>query len=116
MDFTVSTSAIVSDFYAHLPSNGSELVLFDINRTATLACFFVRLRVHVRRILPAGPRNFRTTVVTNDGTSNLEEGEHVVEAGSTAESTRPLALAYPPTSILCRTLLFRSPPAIPSMA
>ena len=34
MDFTVSTRAIVTALYAQLPANGSELVLFDLNRTA----------------------------------------------------------------------------------
>ena len=33
MDFTVSTSAIISALYERLPANGSELVLFDVNRT-----------------------------------------------------------------------------------
>jgi alpha-beta hydrolase superfamily lysophospholipase len=33
MDFTVSTSAIITALYSHLPANGSELVLFDVNRT-----------------------------------------------------------------------------------
>ena len=33
IDFTVSTRAIITALYAHLPANGSELVLFDINRT-----------------------------------------------------------------------------------
>ena len=97
MDFTVSTSAIVSDFYAHLPPNGSEFVLFDINRTATLGLLLRQTSESMLgRILPAAPRNFRTTVVTNDGTSNGEEVERVVEAGATAESTRPLAFVYPP--------------------
>ena len=32
-DFTVSTRAILSALYAHLPANGSELVLFDVNRS-----------------------------------------------------------------------------------
>jgi alpha-beta hydrolase superfamily lysophospholipase len=36
IDFTVSTRAIVSSLYAHLPANGSELVLFDLNRDAKL--------------------------------------------------------------------------------
>ena len=36
MDFTVSTPAIISALYAHLPANGSELVLFDVNRTVKL--------------------------------------------------------------------------------
>jgi len=97
MDFTVSTSAIVSDFYARLPPNGSELVLFDINRTATLGLLLRQTSESMLgRILPAAPRNFRTAVVTNEGTSNGEEVERVVEAGTTAESTRPLAMAYPP--------------------
>ena len=33
---TVSARAIVSGLYAHLPSNGSELVLFDLNQAAKL--------------------------------------------------------------------------------
>lgn len=35
-DFTVSTRAIVTALYANLPANGSELVLFDVNRHAKL--------------------------------------------------------------------------------
>ena len=34
IDFTVSTRAVVSALYALLPPNGSELVLFDVNRSA----------------------------------------------------------------------------------
>ena len=34
VDFTVSTRAIVNALYVHLPANGSELVLFDLNRNA----------------------------------------------------------------------------------
>ena len=34
VDFTVSTRAIVDALYVHLPANGSELVLFDLNRSA----------------------------------------------------------------------------------
>ena len=36
VDFTVSTRAIVTGLYARLPENGSELVLFDLNRNAKL--------------------------------------------------------------------------------
>jgi hypothetical protein len=32
MDATVTTSAVVSAFYDRLPNDGSELVLFDLNR------------------------------------------------------------------------------------
>ena len=34
VDFTVSTRAIVDALYVHLPENGSELVLLDLNRNA----------------------------------------------------------------------------------
>ena len=34
VDFTVSTPAVISGLYDHLPANGSELVLFDLNRAA----------------------------------------------------------------------------------
>ena len=36
VDFTVSTRAVIASLYALLPANGSELVLFDINRAAKL--------------------------------------------------------------------------------
>ncbi len=36
IDFTVSTRAIITSLYVHLPANGSELVLFDLNRDAKL--------------------------------------------------------------------------------
>src|SRR5215470_2902362 len=64
MDFTVSTSAIISALYDHLPANGSELVLFDVNRTVK---FGPLLRpsadTALTRLLPAGARAYRTTII-----------------------------------------------------
>src|SRR5215510_15626236 len=37
VDFTVSTRAIVTALYERLPANGSELVLFDLNRNARVS-------------------------------------------------------------------------------
>ena len=42
VDFTVSTRAIVNALYVNLPANGSELVLFDINRAGALEPLFTR--------------------------------------------------------------------------
>ncbi len=43
MDSTVSTRAVVESLYRYLPDNGSELVVFDINRAADLgSCFALR--------------------------------------------------------------------------
>jgi alpha-beta hydrolase superfamily lysophospholipase len=95
-DFTVSTSAIVTALYAHLPANGSELVLYDLNRHTK---FGPLLRpgkeTLVERLLPDAPRHYRTTVVSNAGTGSYDVTERIIEAGATVESVRPLGLRYP---------------------
>ena len=97
VDFTVSTRAIVTALYAKLPANGSELVLFDLNRNAK---FGPLLRgdadTVLARLLPDAPRNFRTTVVTNVSRNSDQVLARTVEAGSTTETVRELGLAFPP--------------------
>jgi alpha-beta hydrolase superfamily lysophospholipase len=96
VDFTVSTRAIVTALYANLPANGSELVLFDFNRSGELG-LLIRpgMNTLLTRILPKPPRNFRTTVITNASPRSDEVVERVIEAGSTTEQVRPLGLRYP---------------------
>lgn len=95
VDFTVSTRAIIASLYAHLPANGSELVLFDMNRSAKLGPLLSSAADTVlTRILPPPPRRFRTAIITNAGDGE-EVVELVVEAGADAEQVRPLALIYP---------------------
>jgi len=97
MDFTVSTSAIISALYDHLPANGSELVLFDVNRTVK---FGPLLRpsadTALTRLLPAGARAYRTTIITNADVDSSEEVERTIEANALEETKRPLGLSYPP--------------------
>ena len=96
MDFTVSTSAIVSGLYDHLPANGSELVLFDVNRTVKFGPLLRRSAdTALARLLPAGPRAYRTTIISNADDHSSEAVERVTEAGETTERTRPLGLTYP---------------------
>ncbi len=96
VDFTVSTRAIVNALYAHLPANGSELVLFDLNRSAQFGPLFRPSADNVlARLLPAPPRAFRTTIITNASASEPGVVERVTEAGATTEQVRPLDLAYP---------------------
>ena len=97
VDFTVSTRAIVNALYANLPANGSELVLFDINRQVQFGPL-VRAGVEtaIARLLPEGPRTFRTTIVTNASAERADVVEQVVEAGHTQATARELGLAYPP--------------------
>ena len=96
VDFTVSTRAVISSLYAHLPANGSELVLFDINRAATLGPLLrTAAETVLSRILADPPRKFRTVVITNAGPESYEVVEKVTEAGTVTEQTRPLALGFP---------------------
>ena len=97
IDFTVSTRAIVASLYVHLPANGSELVLFDVNRDAKLGPLLRSASDAVlSRLLPPTPRRFRTTIVTNAAAGGSEVVERVIEAGADTEQERPLGLLYPP--------------------
>jgi len=96
IDFTVSTRAIISALYAHLPANGSELVLFDINRAAKFGPLLRRSAdTALARIIPNGPQRYRLTVVTNSDDMSGDMIERVTEAGSGDQKSRPLGLSYP---------------------
>ena len=96
VDFTVSTRAIITAFYNLLPANGSELVLFDINRMAYFGPLFRTFTdTVIDRLLPAPPRAFRTTIITNASPNTQEVAERVVEAGAATETVRRLGLSYP---------------------
>ena len=97
VDFTVSTQAVVSALYDHLPANGSELVLFDLNRHAVFGPFLREAAEgKLDRVLPAPPRAWRASIVTNAAPDAFDVVERVVEAGARDERTRALPLAYPP--------------------
>lgn len=96
MDFTVSTRAIVDAFYSQLPANGSELVLFDINRNTKLGPLLRATSYSaLMRLLPPLPRNFRTVIITNEDSGSDQVVERSIAAGSSEEVVRPLGLSYP---------------------
>ena len=99
LDFTVSTRAIVDALYAHLPANGSELVLFDLNRSAAVRPAAPReLDGHARwsacsrtRRATTGPRSSPTPARTA-----REVVARVIEAGARRrDRPRLLGLSYP---------------------
>jgi alpha-beta hydrolase superfamily lysophospholipase len=97
VDFTVSTRAIVTALYANLPANGSELVLFDLNRQAKFGPLLRNsVDTIVERLLPEPPRKFRATLVTNVSRSSEQVLARTVEAGSTVESVQELGYGFPP--------------------
>jgi hypothetical protein len=96
MDYTVSTSAIVSALYAHLPANGSELVLFDVNRTVKFGPLLRRSAdTALTRLLPSSARSYRTTIITTEDDGSSEAVERTTEAGEAREHIRALGLTYP---------------------
>lgn len=95
VDFTVNASAVVDGLYRHLPANGSELALFDLNRNAAFGPLLTSgAAAALQRLAGTGPVNYALTMVTNDGT-----GADVMirrrAAGDSAFSTSPLGLAWP---------------------
>ncbi|WP_425351431.1 alpha/beta hydrolase [Methylocystis bryophila] len=96
MDFTVSTQAVVSGLYSHLPANGSELVLFDVNRNAKFGPLLrASAETALSRLAPPEQRTYRLTVITNTDEGTDDVVERVVEANSTVDHTRALGLFYP---------------------
>lgn len=96
VDATVSTPALVRDFFDRLPSRGHELVVFDINRLSGLEPFIRPADAAlVARLSTGGPRSHRRTLVTNVSRDALEVKAVSVEPGETARVEEPLGMAWP---------------------
>lgn len=96
MDSTVSTRAVIRALYNELPANGSELVLFDVNRTVNFGPLLrPNAAAAVGRLLPAPPRRYQTTVIANASPESGDAIARITLAGETAESEQPLGLVYP---------------------
>ncbi|WP_145513412.1 alpha/beta hydrolase [Yersinia massiliensis] len=97
MDSTVSTRAVVTALYNHLPKNGSEVVLFDLNRAASFGPLLRNSSyTALARLLPPPPRNYSATVITNVSPQSNETVAITTLAGQTNETTVPTGLIYPP--------------------
>jgi alpha-beta hydrolase superfamily lysophospholipase len=95
MDFTVSTSAVITSLYAFLPANGSEFVLFDLNRNTKVGPLLRGVfAAAIDKVLPGPPRNWRLTLVTNTA-DDPDMRERVTQPGQVMEQSRKLGLAYP---------------------
>ncbi len=96
LDHTVSTQAVVDALHRHLSDNGSELVLFDINRGSHFDSLLTsRTDNAVGRLLPPAPRPFRAAIVTNRAAGSTQTEVRMTPAGSTTEEVRPLSTPYP---------------------
>ena len=96
MDFTVSTPAIIDALYAHLPVNGSELVLFDVNRNVKLGMLMrPSAERAVERVVSPPPRAYRLTVIATGPDGSSAVVERTTAAGDRDEDVRELDVEYP---------------------
>ncbi len=104
VDSTVDAPAVMTDLFDRLPANGSELVLFDINRAAYLGPLVrASALTRVERFLPTAPRAYRTTIVASGAPETRDSGATGAGAsvlrsfapGTLSEVQAPLAIAYP---------------------
>jgi len=95
VDSTVAGEAVVGTLFARVPRNGSELVLFDVNRASPFDLLLSPTAQRgLEQMLPAGAQRYRITVIGNaPGDTVVSENSRL--PGSTATTTRRLDLPYP---------------------
>ncbi len=96
MDSTVSTRAVITALYEHLPANGSEVVLFDLNQAESFGPLLrTSSYLALSRLLPPPPRRYTATIVTNVAVDSLDTLARTTLAGQTQETTELLGIEYP---------------------
>jgi alpha-beta hydrolase superfamily lysophospholipase len=95
VDTTVSTPAVIYDFFDHLGGSGHEVVLFDLNRQAGIDAF-TKPGLLLPRIEAAGRRSYTVTVVTNSSPDSADVSAVTRAAGADSLTREPIGLAWPP--------------------
>jgi alpha-beta hydrolase superfamily lysophospholipase len=95
VDATVAGDALIGTLFARVPQNGSELVLFDVNRATPFDLLLSPTSLgRLGQMLPAGAQHYRITVIGNaPGESSVSENSRL--PGSTSVVARRLELQYP---------------------
>ena len=97
VDSTVDTWATVDALFAHLHNNGSELVLFDVNRMAVAAGFLKdNFDARLAALVARTDRHYTLSLVTNAGAGEPDAVVKTLAPGSTEIVQTPLGLAWPP--------------------
>jgi alpha-beta hydrolase superfamily lysophospholipase len=97
VDSTVETTATLDRLFAFLPLNGSELVLFDLNRVAVVRPFLKRtFDAEIEALFGTAARPYRLALVTNAGADTPDAIVRVAGPRSTSATSTPLGLRWPP--------------------
>ncbi len=95
-DATVVTAAVVNKLYDALPSNGSELVLFDLNRGGHANAFFQPGASRLLAELTAPrSRRYAVTIVANRAPGTREVVARTYPPGNAPVSETPLSASWP---------------------
>ena len=96
VDNTVTASAITTNLYSRLPSNGSELLVYDINRNSTLLSLMKNPPLSPMGFFEsAAPLNFGVTILTNRDVNSVEIDSLRLDSGKTEWTTSTTNLAWP---------------------
>ena len=103
VDATVSTDAVVHALFDQLDANGSELVLFDINRLSGIEPFIDPAAATIlSRLTDASPRRYGRSLVTNADPDSLDVVERSIRPNRTEIATRPLGTRLAARDVLAR--------------
>lgn len=96
VDDTVSTAAILDRLYSRLPDNGSELILFDVNRHAGINSFLQPSydKLATEFLAPVHQRYSRT-LVTNASVDTARVMAKHIAAGTTSAYGTDIGLQWP---------------------
>jgi alpha-beta hydrolase superfamily lysophospholipase len=96
VDATVLTDAVVTRLYARLAPNGSELVMFDLNRQDVLRPVLQPQALNLfSTLFRDEPRPYRLSVVTNAFTGSAEVAEQDIGPNTREPVRRNLGLSWP---------------------
>ena len=97
VDDTISGIAIVEILYDALAENGSELVIYDVNRNSTvLQLMRAPVADPVDLLLEIAPLHFSVSVLSNRDSAGTEVGITRLAAGESTVVEDELGLAWPP--------------------
>ncbi len=96
VDATVSTPKLIEGFFARLPGEHHELVLFDVNRTGRVESFLARdPRETLRELILSAEKPFTLTVLANRAPDSLALEERRYSLGETRVDVGDPGLAWP---------------------
>ena len=118
VDATVSTDAVVHALFDQLDGNGSELVLFDINRLSGMEPFIDPAAATIlSRLTDPSPRRYGRALVTNADHDSLDVVERSIRAGPDRDRHAAARTRLAARDVLARrTSPCRSPSTTTSMA